>query len=80
MAIPMRQRARDLCTCGHQRAAHQKGKSPKVDTGYSRIFNTSCALCYCERFKRDTHRFFKGDLSPCERCNPLTKPPIRPLK
>jgi hypothetical protein len=52
--------ARDLCTCGLQQTAHQKGKSPKVDSGYSRVFNTTCALCYCDRFKKETSRIFKG--------------------
>jgi hypothetical protein len=40
-------------TCGHQYAAHQKS-----------ISNTTCALCYCYQFKKDTNRIFKGDLSP----------------
>jgi pyruvate formate-lyase activating enzyme-like uncharacterized protein len=65
---PIGQRARDLCTCGHQYAAHQKG-----------ISNTTCALCYCYQFKKDTNRIFKGDLSPVKGRKPLTEPPRRPL-
>jgi hypothetical protein len=68
---PIQQRARDLCACGHQHAAHQKGNPPKVENaGYSRIFNSPCALCYCDRFKRDTKRIFKGELSPAKGRNP----------
>jgi hypothetical protein len=75
----IRQRGRDLCSCGHQQAAHQKSNAPEVDTGYSHIFNTTCALCYCDRFKKDTNRVFKGDLSPVKSRKPLTEPPRKPL-
>jgi hypothetical protein len=57
---PIHQRARDLCTCGHQHAAHQEGKLPKVNIDYPRIFNTTCALCYCGRFKKDTNRILRA--------------------
>jgi pyruvate formate-lyase activating enzyme-like uncharacterized protein len=62
------QRARGLCTCGHQYAAHQRG-----------ISNATCALCYCDQFKKDTNRIFKRDLSSVKGRRPLTEPPRRPL-
>jgi hypothetical protein len=43
---------RDLCTCGHQHAAHHKSESAKVSpTHAGELSKTDCALCYCARFK-----------------------------
>lgn len=45
---------RDLCTCGHQRAAHRKSESLKVDPAHlGKLPKTRqpCALCYCSQFK-----------------------------
>src|SRR5579859_4698258 len=46
--------ARELCTCGHQRAAHHKGEPPKAGSGgpaKAPKTRTECALCYCTQFK-----------------------------
>ena len=54
---PVRSQAmevRELCTCGHQRAAHHKAESPKPGPGAPGKMpkaKTDCALCYCTQFK-----------------------------
>jgi hypothetical protein len=62
MAIPMRDRARDLCACGHQRAAHRKSESAQVSAAYAGELpknKTDCALCYCAHFKMERRALAK---------------------
>src|SRR5258708_21061458 len=68
---------RDVCTCGHQRAAHHKSESAKVSPIYAGKLSktkTDCALCYCTHFKAGRRTLSKPSTAAM-----LTKIPGRTL-